>query len=116
MAGIASASLSSFSVKEPVAVVEVDEGRELLKYGLERKPNGLIGWLAESDDHPRNWSVGRKSFDTVLIILLEFYTYVSNILLFIRSSHESQNRHKYYRCKIPNSSRGILALLCARLV
>ena len=48
--------------------------RDLLAFGLERRGDGLIYWRRDSADHPRNWSTWRKTFDTTIIILLEFYT------------------------------------------
>ena len=48
--------------------------RGLLAFGLERRGDGLIYWRRDSADHPRNWSTWRKTFDTTIIILLEFYT------------------------------------------
>ena len=47
---------------------------ELSASGLERRKNGLIHWRSDAADHPRNWSARRKTFDTTVIILLEFYT------------------------------------------
>lgn len=49
----------------------------LASYGLLRDSDGFIGWERNSEEHPRNWTTRRKIYDTVLIILLEFYTYVS---------------------------------------
>lgn len=47
---------------------------ELLSWGLELGTSGSLQWRKDSRDHPRNWSLGRKTYDTVIIILLEFYT------------------------------------------
>ncbi|KAK3389263.1 major facilitator superfamily transporter [Podospora didyma] len=59
------------------AVVE-DAGLEpeLAKHGLQRNENGLICWRPDSKDHPRNWSRARKTFDTTVIIFLEFFVTV----------------------------------------
>jgi len=51
-----------------------DDKDVLSLYGLQRKADGIIGWHADSKDHPRNWTSTRKTFDTTIIILLEFYT------------------------------------------
>jgi len=51
-----------------------DENQELSAFGLERRQDGLIYWRSDSAEHPRNWSTWRKTFDTAVIILLEFYT------------------------------------------
>ncbi|KAK5660518.1 hypothetical protein OQA88_13067 [Cercophora sp. LCS_1] len=49
---------------------------ELIKLGLQRTSDGLISWRSDSEDHPRNWSILRKSFDTSVIIFLEFFVTV----------------------------------------
>lgn len=46
----------------------------LTEYGLTTKQDGTVCWRPDSPDHPRNWSTARKTFDTTIIILLEFYT------------------------------------------
>jgi hypothetical protein len=51
------------------------EGR-LTAAGLERRSNHVVYWRPDSEGHPRNWSSRRKIFDTTIIILLEFYTWV----------------------------------------
>ncbi|KAH8884637.1 major facilitator superfamily transporter [Thozetella sp. PMI_491] len=48
----------------------------LAELGLERRSDRLLYWRADSPDHPRNWSAARKTFDTTVIILFEFYTTV----------------------------------------
>jgi len=51
-----------------------DEEVELLaSLGLQRGEDGLISWRADSKDHPRNWTALRKTFDTTVIIFLEFF-------------------------------------------
>jgi hypothetical protein len=50
------------------------EDERLASHGLERRKDGLVYWNSNSKDHPRNWSAWRKSFDTSVIVLLEFYT------------------------------------------
>jgi hypothetical protein len=52
-----------------------DEAK-LAAAGLERRRDNLIYWRSDCKDHPRNWSARRKVFDTTVIILLEFYTWV----------------------------------------
>jgi hypothetical protein len=69
--------LTPVGFKEGRAVtveLPLDERSTLASYGLQRKANGLIGWHPDSKDHPRNWSLGRKAFDTTVVVLLEFYT------------------------------------------
>jgi hypothetical protein len=52
----------------------LDDESVLASYGLQRRADGIIGWHPDCKNHPRNWSAGRKAFDTIIIILLEFYT------------------------------------------
>ncbi|KAL4989616.1 major facilitator superfamily domain-containing protein [Aspergillus falconensis] len=52
-------------------------GEYLCQHGLEVDPgSGYIGWKKDSKDHPRNWSSTRKTYDTSLVMFLEFYTTV----------------------------------------
>ncbi|KAL8371126.1 hypothetical protein RB595_001125 [Gaeumannomyces hyphopodioides] len=53
-----------------------DSSTVLAEYGLATKQDGTVCWKPDSPDHPRNWSTARKTFDTTIIILLEFYTTV----------------------------------------
>jgi hypothetical protein len=63
------------SEKNPArAPLHEDDADLLARYGLSRDAEGLVCWKADSPDHPRNWSTARKTFDTTVIILLEFYT------------------------------------------
>ncbi|KAH6650667.1 major facilitator superfamily domain-containing protein [Chaetomium tenue] len=52
------------------------ELEQLTSLGLQRNSDGLICWLPDSKDHPRNWSAARKTFDTTVIIFLEFFVTV----------------------------------------
>lgn len=56
------------------AATDLDDGEILASYGLAREPDGVISWARDSPQHPRHWSIGRKVYDTALIILLELYT------------------------------------------
>lgn len=47
---------------------------QLDRYGLEIDAAGYIGWRKDSPDHPRNWSVWRKTYDISLVMLFELYT------------------------------------------
>ncbi|KAL2817607.1 major facilitator superfamily domain-containing protein [Aspergillus granulosus] len=50
---------------------------QLARHGLELEPStGYIRWRKDTKDHPRNWSTCRKTFDTSLVMFLEFYTTV----------------------------------------
>lgn len=66
----ASASTTSFS-----SSLVSDE--QVARHGLEIDPeSGYIRWRKDSRDHPRNWSAVRKTYDTSLVMFLEFYTWV----------------------------------------
>lgn len=56
------------------AATVLDDGAILAPYGLERDSDGIISWAPGSPFHPRHWPIGRKVYDTALIILLELYT------------------------------------------
>ncbi|OJJ05759.1 hypothetical protein ASPVEDRAFT_138139 [Aspergillus versicolor CBS 583.65] len=50
---------------------------QVARHGLEIDPEtGYIRWRKDSKDHPRNWSTFRKTYDTSLVMFLEFYTTV----------------------------------------
>ncbi|KAL3476608.1 major facilitator superfamily domain-containing protein [Aspergillus californicus] len=50
---------------------------QLARHGLEMDvATGYIRWQRDSKDHPRNWSLLRKTYDTSLVLFLEFYTTV----------------------------------------
>lgn len=56
------------------AATVLDDGAILASYALERNSEGVIGWARDTPHHPRHWPIGRKVYDTALIILLELYT------------------------------------------
>lgn len=62
------------SIGQVVLEVSIQETDILASYGLRRESDGCIGWRRDSKEHPRNWSTRRKTYDTLLIILLELYT------------------------------------------
>ena len=47
---------------------------ELLSHGLMAGPEGKVLWLPGSHAHPRHWSLGRKVYDSGLIIFFDFFT------------------------------------------
>ncbi|KAL4878795.1 major facilitator superfamily domain-containing protein [Aspergillus karnatakaensis] len=50
---------------------------QLARHGLRLDAQtGHIRWLNDSKDHPRNWTTLRKTYDTSLVMFLEFYTTV----------------------------------------
>ncbi|PYH99077.1 MFS multidrug transporter [Aspergillus ellipticus CBS 707.79] len=47
----------------------------LPEYGLKLAPDGLhIQWAMGNGRHPRNWRLGRKVYNTALIVFMEFFT------------------------------------------
>ena len=42
--------------------------------GLELSEEGVIRWKPNTPHHPRNWKLGRKLYDTSLIMFLDFFT------------------------------------------
>ena len=47
------------------------------KMGLEFTPDRrFVRWLASNRQHPRNWPMLRKIYDSGLIIWLDLFTYV----------------------------------------
>ena len=47
---------------------------ELKTHGLSIGKDGLVQWERHNEDHPRNWSLSKKSFNTFVIIFLDFFT------------------------------------------
>lgn len=50
--------------------------RTLHLHGLERRDDGSITWTRANNDHPRNWTMLRKLYDTGQIICLDLVTLV----------------------------------------
>lgn len=50
--------------------------RSLKEKGLVLNQDGYIQWHPRNPKHPRNWTANRKAFNTAVILLLEFITYV----------------------------------------
>ena len=46
----------------------------LNEHGLALNENGFVRWENGNPKHPRNWSVKAKTYNTVIILLLEFIT------------------------------------------
>ncbi len=66
--------VGNVQTEQPPTLDEVDEAKVLARYGLERRADNALHWLANSKDHPRNWSTWRKTFDITVIILMGIYT------------------------------------------
>jgi hypothetical protein len=56
-------------------------GDALSSFGLAVNEEQNIDWARGNTHHPRNWPAGRKTFDTSLIIFLDFFTCVPFLLL-----------------------------------
>ena len=50
---------------------------QLQVQGLEEVQDYFVDWCHNNPEHPRNWQMGRKLFDTSVMMFLEFFTYVS---------------------------------------
>lgn len=49
-------------------------------YQLELTPDGEhVRWSTSNPKHPRNWPLARKIYDTVVIVFLDLFTYVSSL-------------------------------------
>ena len=47
---------------------------EVHDLGVDISSKGVISWRDDSPDHPRNWTHARKSYDIVVVAMLEFFT------------------------------------------
>lgn len=68
-------------VDKEVDCVARDTADCMDELGLRLDDDGYIKWRIDSPDHPRNWSVSRKAFDTTLIFMLDLFTYVTWCLI-----------------------------------
>jgi len=50
--------------------------RSIQEKGLVLNQDGYIQWYPRNPKHPRNWTGKRKVYNTAVILLLEFITYV----------------------------------------
>jgi len=50
--------------------------RSIQEKGLVLNQDGYIQWYPRNPKHPRNWTGKRKAYNTAVILLLEFITYV----------------------------------------
>ena len=48
--------------------------RALEDHGLELSDEGHIRWQKTNPEHPRNWAIWRKAYDTSVILFLELIT------------------------------------------
>lgn len=69
-------------------IVIHDFSDRLKDHGLVLSDDGYIRWESQNPDHPRNWKLGRKVYDTGVILFLEFITSVNGVPWF----YEIQSR------------------------
>jgi hypothetical protein len=51
--------------------------------GLELNDEGAIRWNKNNRRHPRNWSASLKAYSSIIILVLEFVTYVATLEQFL---------------------------------
>ena len=61
---------------------------QLKDHGLVLGDDGYIRWEAQNPDHPRNWKLWRKVYDTGVILFLEFITSVMAYPALTKPNHE----------------------------
>jgi hypothetical protein len=44
------------------------------RLGLKLVEDGCLKWKSDASDHPRNWSIARKTYDTGLVLMLDLFT------------------------------------------
>lgn len=59
-------------VRKEGSIVELEAC--LAEHGLVINQDGFVRWSNDNPKHPRNWSPKAKTFNTVVILLLEFIT------------------------------------------
>ncbi|KAK4579917.1 hypothetical protein LTR86_000118 [Recurvomyces mirabilis] len=61
---------------EEKLVIDRSKDLELHDLGVNVSSKGIVSWGDDSPDHPRNWTHARKSYDIVVVAMLEFFTTV----------------------------------------
>lgn len=54
--------------------------KQIQNHGLQQNNSDELCWPVDDPDHPRNWSGWTKAVQTVIIVSLEFFTYVQQLL------------------------------------
>jgi hypothetical protein len=49
--------------------------QRIAEVGLQKADSITLEWDKDHGEYPRNWSVARKTFDTFVVVLFEFFTY-----------------------------------------
>ena len=77
--------------KTKSATVVIHDFSDPLKdHGLVLGDDGYIRWESQNPDHPRNWKLWRKVYDTGVILFLEFITLVMAYPAMKKPNHEHQ--------------------------
>ena len=50
-----------------------DIHRELDQHGLRLGDDDFVAWKPDEKQHPRNWSIGKKTYNVVLVCFFEFW-------------------------------------------
>jgi MFS family permease len=53
-----------------------EDDQRIIEAGLQRSESNHVDWSKDHSEHPRNWPLSRKIYDTTVIIFFEFYTTV----------------------------------------
>jgi hypothetical protein len=76
-------STANVTMAEPEDVTSVESGvprtslaEDIKPYGLLLTEEGYIRWDNQNPTHPRNWGASKKIYNSIIILLLEFVTYV----------------------------------------
>lgn len=57
-----------------VEPLETSDSETINGLGVWLDEDGFIRWKSNPLDHPRNWTFYRKTFDTILIFMLDLFT------------------------------------------
>lgn len=57
----------------------------LEELGLRLVEDDYVKWRTDASAHPRNWTATRKTFDTGLVLLLDLFTWVQSLRLWLNT-------------------------------
>lgn len=60
-----------------ISSLSIDE--QIRHHGLEYQQGNQLRWPKDDSEHPRNWFISTKAYNTVVIIALDFFTDISNL-------------------------------------
>lgn len=75
---LSQATLSTDQTEKPSIAIPPQVLELIQEHGLAVDASGVVAFPPTSSTHPRQWSVRRKAYDTVIICLLEFITTVTS--------------------------------------